>query len=241
VFLLDIYSMIICWVGGSVSTQEGDLALDYGSRLHESLVQIDGRSPESILVKVESGEEIALFTDYFLDWDKMDAEVVEKVAQQSEIAEVLQQQKVAYEEALAPQEEPPEEITKSRSTMDIISPTQLEAVSISKSASKVLKPTPAPVAKNSAAASISKWGEFKQDFSFVDIYPKVDPKKRVDYETLKKDYATLKEKNVEVNPMKKEVYLDEPIFQELFQCSKAEFEALPVWKRAQMKKKVGLF
>lgn len=45
----------------------------------------------------------------------------------------------------------------------------------------------------------------------------------------------------EVDPKRKEMYLQDDEFQKVFEMSKAEFQKMPAWKQADKKKKVGLF
>ena len=45
----------------------------------------------------------------------------------------------------------------------------------------------------------------------------------------------------DVDPAKKEAYLSEAQFQEVFGMDKEAFEAMPGWKKETLKKKVGLF
>jgi len=55
-------------------------------------------------------------------------------------------------------------------------------------------------------------------------------------------YEDLKSGKAEnIDPSRKEIYLSDEEFQKLFNTTKAEFEKQPKWKRAQAKKKVGLF
>jgi len=44
-----------------------------------------------------------------------------------------------------------------------------------------------------------------------------------------------------VNPTRREMYLSDAVFQELFQCSKEEFQKLGEWKRKQQKQKFKLW
>jgi hypothetical protein len=236
--------MLICWVGAAVSTQESDLALDYGMRLHEALTVIDKRSAESLILKVESGEEISYFTDFFLDWDKTEVDEID--IQTEEISQILQEMKVSYEASQAPAEDkssPAEEaeaakaakvnISEEMTTLEEVKkPVQAAAVPVK----KFPKVMTLPDKKN-----LSKWGNFNQDFSFADRFPVVDPSKKYDYKMLKADYESLKNSDIVINPLKKEEYLDEKIFSELFGCSKDEYDKLPQWKKNEKKKKVGLF
>ena len=238
--------MIICWVGAAVSTQENDLAVDYAMRLHEALCGIDKRGAETVIVKVESGEEMSLLTDYFFDWDKPDID--EEDVEADQISQMLQEMKIEYEAAVAA-----ESVSESK---DVAVGASVEKVNISEEMAPlevVKKPVQAasvPVRKFPKVQTKEKkgpdhkwqkWTDFKQDMSFADIFPAVDPTKKYDYNMLKADYDSLKQKNIEINPLKKEEYLEEKIFEELFGCTKADFDALPTWKKNEKKKKVGLF
>ena len=44
-----------------------------------------------------------------------------------------------------------------------------------------------------------------------------------------------------IDPTVKEQYLSDEQFQEVFSMDKAAFKAMPLWKRQDKKKKVGLF
>mmetsp|Transcript_14915 Transcript_14915/g.50596 ORF Transcript_14915/g.50596 Transcript_14915/m.50596 type:complete len:183 (-) Transcript_14915:177-725(-) len=44
-----------------------------------------------------------------------------------------------------------------------------------------------------------------------------------------------------VDPTKREMYLSDEQFQQVFGCSKADFQGMPQWKRDLLKKKKGLF
>jgi hypothetical protein len=247
--------MIFCWIGAAVSIQESDLALDYGLRLHEALTLIDGRPSESLLVKVVSGEENSMFTDYFLDWDKVDEDVIEA----NEISQLLFEMKMDYEETVGAHttaasepermpstdgaEEPPMAAPSIQHVLDEMTEVEVVSTPLVFTAAPVQNwrdKYPARQAWDKSKTR-SKWGEFKQDMSFADIYPEVDPSQRFDYSTLKTDYETLKTRDIVINPLKKEAYLDDKIFSELFGCTKTEFDALPLWKRNEKKKKVGLF
>lgn len=45
----------------------------------------------------------------------------------------------------------------------------------------------------------------------------------------------------EVDPVNKEAYLHDSEFERVFNMQRSAYEALPVWKRQELKKKVGLF
>lgn len=246
VFILDVFDVIICWVGAAVSTQENDLAVDYAMRLHESLCAIDKRSAEGVIVKVESGEEMSLLTDYFFDWDK--PEIEEEDVEAEQISQMLQEMKIEYEanvaaEAVPDSKTPAERINAAKVNIsEEMSPLEVVKKPVQAASVPVRKfPKVQTKEKKGPDHMWQKWTDFKQDMSFADIFPAVDPSKKYDYNMLKADYDSLKKKNIEINPLKKEEYLEEKIFEELFGCTKAEFDALPMWKKNEKKKKVGLF
>jgi villin 1 len=44
-----------------------------------------------------------------------------------------------------------------------------------------------------------------------------------------------------IDPTQKEKYLSDSVFKEAFGMDKDAFAAMPLWRRQQLKKKVGLF
>ena len=71
---------------------------------------------------------------------------------------------------------------------------------------------------------------------------KKEASKYLDPNTNKFDYSALNGKFPEgVDPAKKEAYLDDKQFQEVFNLSKDDFNNLKKWKQTELRKAKGLF
>lgn len=64
----------------------------------------------------------------------------------------------------------------------------------------------------------------------------IGPKKGVIY-----TYAQLKAGGLDIDTTRKETYLSDDEFKEVFKMTRAEFNAMPAWKQANKKKETGLF
>ena len=87
----------------------------------------------------------------------------------------------------------------------------------------------AKIEAEKAAAAEAKWGN-KTSSEFLD-----PTKNKFDIEVLRKETPQ------GVQPDKKEVYLSDEQFQEVFGCNQEAFGQLKAWKQKDIKKAKGLF
>ena len=107
--------------------------------------------------------------------------------------------------------------------------------------SPIVRPTPAPTSAEvvplPSPSTSDDADAVKPSAPVAAAYTEPDVTPSVSYDLLKSAESRPKE----VDPKRKEQYLSDEEFKRLFGVDKAEFNALPLWKRAEHKKKHGLF
>ena len=232
IFILDNMSEAIVWVGESVSPQDKDIAIDFAVRLNKDMASVDGRSPDSVVVKVQSGYEKLIFTQHFSDW-REDSTPKADEFQKTVLKELLSLNKKPDSKAeeenypASTAEAPSTEIIPAKATTAQDSSTvtngkqESEPVSILPSSAKV-------AARLKSAVPAVEY----------DYKPRSEPK---EYKYEPRPVEELKRAQDGIDVTRKEYYLDDLVFQEMFGMTKQDFDKLPKWKQHAKKKVVGLF
>ncbi len=66
--LLDTYSTVYLWIGSKVTENEKTSSLDLAAKYIAACAEVDGRSVDTIFVKIMAGKEPAMFTCHFSGW-----------------------------------------------------------------------------------------------------------------------------------------------------------------------------
>lgn len=230
-FILDTMNEAIVWVGESVSPQEKDIAIDFAVRLHRDMAGVDGRSPDSVIVKLQSTYEKLIFTQHFADW-REDTTPKADEFQKTVLKELLSLNKKSdssSEEGNGP-----------------ASKVQAPNISPAPVTPQVPVQRPTANAKPDAEPALILPSNAKVAARLKSAVPAVeyDYKPRSEPQEFKYEPRTIEElKSAQdgIDVTHKEYYLDDLVFQEMFGMTKQEFDKLPKWKQHAKKKVVGLF
>ena len=236
VFLLDTYTSLFVWIGSQSSTTEKEKAVEFAQRYIAEAN--DGRDADIPVIKVNAGQEPGIFSQHFLGWD---AEYTKKrvfVDPYQARLDALAAAKAAKGGAAAAPA-----AAHAHSSASPVKPAAAAhtpaATSPAPTGKGVLAPVPpqvanrpanAPAPKSFAAPLASSASASSAPAAALPPITEVHS-----YEDLKNGVPP------GVDPARKEEYLDDKTFKELFETDKKTFAALPKWKKDDAKKKKGLF
>jgi advillin len=213
IMLLDAYSSIYVWIGNGSNKFEKNGAYKTANRYIESIK--DDRDKSSVqIVEVEAGREPPSFTVHFPEWR---AEIAQRWLD----------------------DDPAKRLA------DLYPADKGTGVSGGSSSSNTAPKKPlVPGKPANTNPSAPAWA--KKDTSVQEESKKVesaeDKSKYLDPATNKMDYEQLKGAfPTGVDPARKEAYLPDDKFQEIFGMTPAAFNDLKQWKKNDLKKAKGLF
>jgi hypothetical protein len=218
VYMLDCGTAVYLWIGSGANEAERTKAMAVAASFIKAAT--DGRDPDIPIVQVSSGDEPALFTQFFMAWDP---EHFNKATFVDPYEAKLAAAKAAKEAAKgsAPAAKSPVALKKTGSSV-VDSPPPAPAAAAP--ASPVVEQVPDRTAVVTGKAALAPAGGF------------LDPKSNsFSYEELSSGIP------VGVNPAAKEQYLSDGDFTAKFGMDKAAYDALPAWKKKDKKQTLKLF
>lgn len=233
VFLLDTYTSLFVWIGSQSSTTEKEKAVEFAQRYIAEAN--DGRDTDMPVIKVTAGQEPAMFAQHFLGWD---AEYTKKrvfVDPYQARLDALAAAKAAKGGAAA---SAPAAATTPVKAAAAPAAASTPAAAAAPAGKGQLSPLPPQVANRPANAPAPKSFNAPVAAASASSAPAaaLPPITEVhSYDDLKNGVPA------GVDPARKEEYLDDKTFKELFDMDKKTFAALPKWKKDDAKKKKGLF
>jgi advillin len=252
VMLLDAYEEVFVWTGSKATAQEESLSLEFATEYIKAASQKDDRSLNTPKIKVSANNEPILFTKHFVGWDpaffekrtfkdpfeeklaRMKAEkeskttavpdFVKKVSLRKMVSSDLGET-VKVDEAPKPFYSLPKR--KPSNESESTAPHIVAAAKGTYDTGKLPPMLQAKLAKPVDVSSVTTSGDPAEEIT-AELY--------LPYTTLR---DTKKPMGVDVD--RKELYLADDVFQDVFKMNKDGFKALPKWKRDAKKKEVGLF
>lgn len=237
IFILDTFVEAIVWVGESVSPQDKDIAIDFAVRLNASSAEMDGRNPNTVIVKFQSTYEKLLFTRHFADWREDTGPKADEF--QKTVLKELLGLKMALVKEDAPAPAPVVEA-------EVVAEPEAVAAPAEETTAPAVEAVPEPEEEEEAkiilpsrvkVAALAKPAVPAQEYKFERASAPVQQPDRSNPLAPEE----LKKKTDGIDVMHKEAYLDDRVFEEMFGMSRETFNALPKWKQHAKKKVVGLF
>jgi hypothetical protein len=252
VMILDTFTQVFVWIGSKATEEEKARGVEFATQYVETSADGSRRIEDVPIIQVKAGSEPAIFTCHFHGWDydlaqtnlfhdpyeaRLQALAADKAKREAE--EAARRPSLKHVDPPVKTDLPPPVVQGSVTFGS--SPTPPAAASASASASAPAasaggKPGatkfPVPVAPAVVmAGAVKKAPETIQAATNF-----ADPSQGYySYDTLKGAFPG------SVDPTKKEEYLEDAIFSQLFGVTKDAFRAQPKWKRDAKKKDLGLF
>jgi len=237
VMLLDVATEVFLWIGKNANENEKKESRVLAERYVAAMAENDGRDLDTPITSIPSGNEPNMFTAHFIAWDATKASQVfvdpyemklkQAMASNPAVLELPTLKKTKLKKVEDKKEPEKKEDTFAMPALRETLPVANEPLSTP------IKSTPddahviaTPASTAGAASPWSGVGEV--------VTP--SGSKVINYETLKK-----MDGSSGIDLAKKETYLSEKEFLEVFGMDIAKFDSLAEWKRKDAKKKVGLF
>jgi len=245
VFLLDTYTQLFVWIGSQSTQAEKDKATEFAHRYIQEAN--DGRDIDCPVIKVIAGDEPDMFACHFLGWDSEYTKKHIFVDPYQARLDALNNAKASTAAATL-YRSPSQTIASSpvkHHSASSHSPTPATTIASSQSptpaagAPKPRFPTPPQVRAANATAAPA----VKSFAAPVTVSAPASSAVPLPVITEVHSYEVLKNGPLpaSVDPVRKEEYLDDKSFKEIFDMDKKAFAAQPKWKKDDAKKKKGLF